>query len=46
MEIIKQLEKIDKIIETMPYTTAHIIIETKTDKYDIYKEKETQVIRL
>lgn len=45
MDYLKQLEKIDKIIETIPYKTAHIEIKTETDTFILNKEKETKVIR-
>lgn len=44
MEHLKQLKKIDKIIETIPYKEVHIEIKTKTDNYIYDKERETQVI--
>lgn len=40
----KQLNKIMKAVEEIPYKEFHISITTKTDAYVIDKIKETQII--
>lgn len=44
MEITKQLNKILRIINEIPYKEIHIAITTKTDTYIIDKVKETKII--
>lgn len=44
MEYKKQFEKIDKIINEIPYEEVHIHIKTKTENYMYDKVKETKVI--
>lgn len=45
MEYQKQLNRIAKAINEIPYKNVYIEIETKTDKYIFEKHKETSVIR-
>lgn len=44
MEITKQLNKILRIINEIPYKEVHIEITTKADTYIIDKINETKII--
>ena len=44
VEYMKQLNKIMKAVEEIPYKEVHIAITTKTDAYVIDKIKETKII--
>ena len=44
MDYMKQLNRIAKAIEEIPYKEVHIAITTKTDTYIIDKIRETQII--
>lgn len=46
MDYLKQLEKIDKIIATIPYKKVYIEIHTETDTFTLEKENVTKVVRL
>lgn len=45
MDYQKQLNRISKAINEIPYTNVYIEIHTKTDKFILEKQKETSVIR-
>ena len=44
VDYMKQLNRIAKAIEEIPYKEVHIAITTKTDTYIIDKIRETKII--
>lgn len=44
MDYQKQLNRISRAINEIPYKHIYIEIETKTDKFILEKDKETSVI--